>query len=151
MNSFAIAAERTPLSRIAPTGILKELGLSLDAAAAEPFAYDCFGIVREVKTGNDGRGPWVQFRGEFLAVTPSREFTSARCHIPTDVQEQLHACWRMRSSPTDALSMAVRVRVVQAGWWTFSGKLLEAPQPFNALETIRDRVLAQLAPQVEAA
>lgn len=139
------------LNRMTAVTMLGELNLSLQNAAKLPYLYDCFGIVQSIKSGDDGKGPWVQFRGKFQAVTADDHcWHSKRCHVPVNVQALLENEWLDLEAhdPEAQLAMAVRVRVmplegVQSGFW-FSGDQLIRPRRFNELGAWREQVRAAL-------
>jgi hypothetical protein len=139
------------LPRITPVSILLELKLGFDAAAQLNYLYDVFGIVTAFKQGDDGKGsgPFVQFRGNFVAVPSpqvgSVEFVSKRCHLTPELQGAVITYWAkaMAIDPDAQLSLIARIgaragangSLIQTSYF---GTLLQLPEPFNELQAIRN-------------
>ena len=85
------------LKKITPATVVGETGSALNPDAPKPIPterviFDLYGLAVKTRTGSTNLGPWVQFVGEFEAVTPDGEvFASARCHIPQPFEDMLYA------------------------------------------------------------
>lgn len=77
--------------------------------------YDLFGVAVKTRTGHTDKGDWLQFIGDFEAVTPEGEiFRSPRCFIPQPFEDMLYTqlAQVQGSDPKASVQFAVRVSVV---------------------------------------
>jgi hypothetical protein len=77
--------------------------------------YDLFGIAVKTRTGHTDKGDWLQFVGDFEAITPDGEiFRAPRCHIPQPFEDMLYTQLMQvqATDPKASVQFAVRVSVV---------------------------------------
>jgi hypothetical protein len=77
--------------------------------------FDLFGIAVKTRAGHTDKGDWLQFIGQFEAVTPDGEiYSSPRCHIPQPFEDMLFSQLQMAQErdPKATVTFAVRVSVV---------------------------------------
>jgi hypothetical protein len=67
------------LKKISPATVCPNLlkRLDVDGAPKEVILYDVFGITNSFKTGTSDKGSWLQFKGQFEAITTDGEVFGA--------------------------------------------------------------------------
>jgi len=113
-------------------------------------AFDLYGIADVVKTGDEGKGAWIQFRGQFEAELPDgRLYVSERCHVPGDMQDEIFLKWNNLGGAEShaAVQFALRIertdQFVVAGVPAYRVTQLAPIWEFNPMTLLREAVRAR--------
>lgn len=106
------------LRKISPKTVCPEVLTRLDipGAPAEKMLYDVYGVTNKVRTGKGDKGEWIQFKGQFEAVTESGEiFASGAVFLPQPFEDMLYGqlAQAQEADEKATVQFACRVSIVQ--------------------------------------
>lgn len=105
------------LRKISPKTVCPDALRRLDASDSpkEVMLYDVYGVTNKIRTGSSDKGEWIQFKGQFEAVTEAGEiFASGACFLPQPFEDMLYGQLQ-QAQEADAKStvqFACRVTIV---------------------------------------
>lgn len=171
MNAAVSPTRKTLLKKITPKTISEAVHTPYnllemprpDGYVEDKVLYDLFGTINRVRQGQTDKGPWVQFKGRFQAVTPDGEvFDSGAVHLPGGVEDLVFAALdeaRVKSGGAPVtLEIAFRVAIKRAkpgkpsatGYeYDVQPLIAQTLSPDDPIARLRSEVAKQNAPQLE--
>ncbi len=103
--------------KISPSTVCPDLlkRLDVNGAPSEVVLYDVYGITNAVKHGTTDKGDWIQFKGQFEAVTLSGEvFISGAVFLQKPYEDMLFSQLSdvKSSDPNGSVQFACRISIV---------------------------------------
>lgn len=105
------------LKKLSPATVCPAALKRLDqpGSPSEVHLYDVYGICNSFKTGSTDKGPWLQFKGQFEAVTADGEaYLSGAVFLPQPFEDMLFGQLESAKSadPNGSVQFACRVSIV---------------------------------------
>lgn len=106
------------IRKISPATVAADLLRRLDIPNSpdEVVLYDVYGVANRVRVGDNGKGEWTQFKGQFecIVADSGEVFTSGACHLQKPFDDmlfgQLQAAQQV--DPNASIKFACRVSIV---------------------------------------